>query len=306
MKIADPFNDAIQRLCFVCLANFITVLPLQSFAASSLDRQCASEKQPNASELQSLLAEISMVDLQLRSKVLSLMHDPKNGCRKALELRLAEVKEKPANFQSNTGRHSALTLGLLLQIPAAMQIVESEAAGSAAPEWLAMLQQWDEKAYEQLLHKWIKAAAEKIRSDSNLGLVEQEFYGKMTIAERAGVAQKANLTPLVLDLYLKNLSSRTPSAEEFLTLNVLYASTQPGSRRLIRDSFSVLLKKNVLDWIKAFRVESAWTQFQIMELMGLVGGSEMVKELLWISQNHIDPRMKSRASQALDEALKPR
>lgn len=281
-------------------------LPGVANASTNLAKKCTEQTSVNKDDLQALLAEISMSDLQFRSKLLTLLRDPKNGCRKALETRLSEVKEKPANFISNTGRHAALTLGLLLEIPVALQIVESEAASSGATEWLAMLQQWDEVAYRGLLKKWVVRSSEILRQHTGLLKSGAEAYGKVQIEERNVPAEKTVIAPLVLDLYLKSIAGRAPALDEFSALNIHYASANAGSRQLFRESFTALVKKNSSTWITSFRSERAWTQFQMIDVMAQVGGSEMVKELLWLSQNHIDPRMKSRASQALDEALKLR
>jgi hypothetical protein len=272
-----------------------------------LSQVCATTSRVGDDKLQALLAEASMASPQERNSLLELMRDKNNGCRKALELRLAELKEKPSNFRNNTGRHAALTLGLMLDIPTALQLVEAEAASSGAPEWLSMLAQWDERAYSTLLRGWVLTSAERLRTRMGLPKAMSEMYGKLLIEERPQQGEKSVLTPLVLELYLKNAATKASvSAEEFAALNIHYAAGNPGSRRLFVGNYVSVLKKHAPLWIPVFREERPWTQFQMVDLMGQVGGSEMIRELLWLSQNHADARMKSRASQALDAALKLR
>ena len=277
-----------------------------AFAATSLEKKCSGKGNLAGDDLQNILAEVSMANLQTRTALIAMMREKDNSCRKAVEARLVEIKEKPSNFKNNTGRHAALTLGLLLDLPAALQIVESEAAISGAPEWLAMLQQWDEKAYSELLQKWVLGAGDKLRFEMGLQSVGKHSYGKTIIEERSQNSKKNQLAPFVLELYLKSALQRVPSASEFAAINIHYAAADAASRRLFRDNFGAILRKNSVSWVNSFRDERAWTQFQMIDLMASVGGSEMVRELMWLSQNHMDERMKSRASLALDEALKIR
>jgi len=299
----------LNKFVFGCsfISFAFSVFPRENaFALNSIEKKCSGKGNIAGDNLQNILADVSMANLQTRTALLTLMREKDNNCRKAIELRLLEIKEKPANFRNNTGRHAALTLGILLDLPAALQIVESEAAISGAPEWLAMLQQWDEKAYAELLRKWVLVAGEKLRFDLGLQSVDKQSYGKTLIEERLQNGKKNQLAPFVLELYLKNALQRTPSVTEFAAINIHYAAADASSRRLFHDDFASILRKNSVSWVNSFRDERAWTQFQMIELMASIGGSEMVRELLWLSQNHMDERMKSRASQALDEALKTR
>ena len=304
-------SNFLQLNRFVVGCSFIgfasSVHPfLSAFAANSLEMKCSGKVSIAGDNLQNILAEVSMANLQTRTALITMMREKDNSCRKALEARLVEIKEKPSNFKNNTGRHAALTLGLLLDLPAALQIVESEAAISGAPEWLAMLQQWDEKAYAELLQKWVVAAGDKLRFELGLQSVGKNTYGKTLIEERSQSGKKNQLAPFVLELYLKSALQREPSASEFAAINIHYAAADAASRRLFRENFASILRKNSVSWVNSFRDERAWTQFQMIDLMASIGGSEMVRELLWLSQNHMDERMKSRASQALDDALKIR
>lgn len=306
-KKSDISN--LNKFVFGCafISFVFSVFPrANAFALNSVEKKCSGKSNIAADNFQDILAEVSMANLQTRTALLTLMREKGNNCRKAIELRLLEIKEKPANFKNNTGRHAALTLGLLLNLPVALQIVESEAAISGAPEWLAMLQQWDEKAYSELLRKWVLEAGEKLRFDLGLQSAGKQNYGKTLIEERSHNGKKNQQAPFVLELYLKSALHRAPSVNEFAAINIHYAAADAASRRLFHDNFVAILRKNSVSWVNSFRDERAWTQFQMIELMASIGGSEMVRELLWLSQNHIDERMKSRASQALDDALTKR
>ncbi|MBM3382941.1 MAG: hypothetical protein FJY29_10930 [Betaproteobacteria bacterium] len=274
---------------------------------SALAKICSTTSAVGKERFQDVLAQASMASSQERNLLLETLRDKNNGCRKELEIRLQELKDKPSNFKNNTGRHAALNLGLMLDLPVALQLVEAEAATSGAPEWLSMLSQWDERSYSTLLRSWVLSSAEKLRGRMGLPKATSELYGKSQIEERVQQGEKSVLTPLVLELYLKDvLTKPSVTVDEFAALNIHYAAGNAGSRRLFGENYIVLLKRNAAQWIPVFREERPWTQFQMIDLMGRVGGSEMIRELLWISQNHADTRMKSRASQALDAALKMR
>ncbi|MEN9530134.1 MAG: hypothetical protein RI932_2007 [Pseudomonadota bacterium] len=278
-----------------------------SAAEKTLVQMCSTTSSIGTEKFQALLSQASMASPQDRNALLEVMRTKNNGCRKELETRLLALKEKPSDFKSNTGRHAALNFGIMLDLPVALQLVEAEAASSGAPEWLSMLAQWDERSYSGLLRGWVMSSAETLRRRMSLPKTTSELYGKSQIEELSHQGEKSVLTPIVLELYLKNvLNSSAISADEFAALNIHYVAGNAGSKRLFADNYAALLNKRAAQWIPVFREERPWTQFQMIELMGRVGGSEMVRELLWLSQNHTDPRMKSRASQALDTALKVR
>ncbi|NBW81084.1 hypothetical protein EBR21_04950, partial [bacterium] len=225
--------------------------------------------------------------------------------RKTLEAWLGDLKGKAVDARANTGRLAAVTLGVLLDLPAAKAFVGSEAASGGGLEWLATLQQWDEKAFAELLQKWVIRSGDDIRKQRGLAIFTRETYGKQMIAEATGSASlQAVPPPVVFDQYLKQLEKHPPGSEELNALNAIYVNLNSGARRLYSKEYISILRKNSVAWVNAFRIESAWVQFQLLELMGRTGGAEMVRELMWLSQNHQDPRVKSRASQALDEAVK--
>jgi len=276
----------------------------QSFA-----NQCATRgAQLKSDELQVLLAEYSLADTRVRQGLISLMQKSDNRCRASLERWLTEIRDRPMDHRSNTGRIAAVTLGVLLELPVARQLVEAEAASGGGVEWLATLRQWDDKAYHSLLSQWIQNAAVEIRRERGLSRMSAELYGKNQISDAGAGPSKlsASFSPVVLDLFLKSVAQRKPTREELSALNALFVNFSAGARSLYSDSFIRLLRKNAVAWMAEFRTESAWTQFQLMELMGKTGGAEMVRELMWLSQNHNDMRMKSRAAQVLDEATRLR
>ncbi|NBO38036.1 hypothetical protein EBU99_05585 [bacterium] len=287
------------------LSPAVNAAPRAGAQAALLDR-CSGSRSIGMEALQALLAETSVSELQVRQSLLTLMRDPSNGCRKTLEGWLQDIKSKPSSMQNNTGRLAAMTLGLLLDLPVAVEFVEAEAASSGGLEWLATLEHWDRNAYSALLRKWIVKTAEQSRSARALQQPIGQIYGRVVIEEGRGHSESKSLAPMILNLYLKNIARTKPSAEEFFALNIHFAAANAGARQIFQESYVELLRANAVAWMTTFRSENAWTQFQLIDLMGRVGGSEMVKELLWLSQNHMDTRIKSRASQVLDETLKSR
>ena len=260
---------------------------------------------PSAEELQAMLGENSLSEVGARHKLIAVMQKSESPCRKALEAWLGDLKGKPVDARSNTGRLAAVTLGVLLELPAAKTFIGSEAASGGGLEWLATLQQWDEKAFDELLQKWVVRSGDDIRKQRGLPIFTREVYCKQLIAEAFGSASLQAVPPaVVFDQYLKQLAKRSPGAEELNALNAIFVNLNSGARGLYAKEYVSILRRNPVVWVNAFRTESAWVQFQLLELMGRTGGAEMVRELMWLSQNHIDPRIKSRASQALDDAVK--
>lgn len=305
----------VKRLGQLVTAAHIILLPFNVAHASSEKqtfeplyvRQCSNGSgRLKSDDLQALLAESSLAETQVREGLLAVMRQTDNRCRKSLENWLTEIKDKPMDHRTNTGRLAAVTLGVLLDLPVAKQWIESEAASGGGLEWLATLRQWDEKAYSELLKKWVMSGGEQIRRARGLVKLTPDTYGKNQIEDLSSAQSVQMLSPLVFDLFLKSLAQRPPTTDELAALNVIFVNLNAGARELYARSFVPVLRRNAVVWMQVFRTESAWTQFQLLDLMGRVGGAEMVRELMWISQNHADVRMKSRASQALDDAIKSR
>lgn len=286
--------------------TFLTVSEAHSAQKSAVEVCAAGRGTLSSDELQSVLAEQSLADSALRQQLVKLMKNNDNRCRKSIEKWLVEIRDRPAAFRTNTGRMAAVTLGVLLELQVARQFVESEATSGGGLEWLATLRQWDEKAYHSLLSQWVLRGAAAIRRERGLSRLTVELYGKNPIGDVTARTAASEFPPVVFDLFLKSLAERKPSKDELSALNVIFINFNSGARKLYSDSFAMVLRRNAVDWMTEFRLESAWTQFQLIELMGQTGGAEMVRELMWLSQNHTDLRMKSRAAQILDDSLSRR
>ncbi|MEY4064081.1 MAG: hypothetical protein RIR26_289 [Pseudomonadota bacterium] len=269
-------------------------------------KPCRKTGRLKADELQELLGQVSLSDTAVRSALVSLLNEPSNACRRGLEDWLSEIVDKPSSFKNNTGRHAAVMLGLLLELPVALKFVEREATGAGAPEWLSLLKQWDPAAYVEWLRKWVVQSGESLRNARGLSRSDVQLYGRTTMAEVNPPAEVKDASPLLLNLYLQNAAGRKLAAVEFSALNMHFVAVNAGARRLFRDSYVPLVRRQTADWLSTFRTERVWTQFQLLDLMGEVGGSEMVRELLWLSQNHTDAIVKNLASRVLDETLKVR
>lgn len=292
----------------VSLLNFAVVFSAAAKPVSPVEsgfiKTCkASGGAIKAEELQALLAESSLADVRVRQDFIAILRQPDNRCRKSLEAWLGDLRAHSLDGRANTGRLAAVTLGVLLNIAAAQQFIAAEAASGAGLEWLATLQQWDDKAYSALLQTWIVEGGREIRRTRGFAQLDAQLYGKTQIGDSPAAQTRQMVSPLVVDLFLKLAAQRAVSVDELGALNAIFVDLNSGARSLYLEAFGRVVRRNAVDWVSVFRRESAWTQFQLMELMGRVGGAEMVRELMWLSQNHMDTRMKIRASQALDEAL---
>jgi hypothetical protein len=272
-----------------------------AFSSEPVKRLCSSKSALSSKDFQSLLSGFSMGDNNFREALVSSMSQKTNPCREALERRLDQLQSKPADFNSNTGRNAALTLGLVLELPLALKILEAELEMGESAEWLETLRLWNQKAYRSTLRKWLVQDAYKRRQEMGFLVQDPQNYGLRQIEEQVFDDSASKRTSLVLQLYLKEGSRLNQTSEEFAALNVHYASLKPGVRRIYKDAFAKLVKKSPATWVQAFRRERSWTQFQLFELMEATGGAEIVRELLWLSENHIDNRMKLRAQSALNQ-----
>jgi hypothetical protein len=131
-----------------------------------------------------------------------------------------------------------------------------------------------------------------------------QLYGRTSIEGVVPSVEVKGASPLLLNLYLQNAQGKKLGEDEFAALNMHFVAVNAGARRLFLESYAPLVRNQTSQWLASFRAEKVWTQFQLLDLMGEVGGSEMVRELLWLSQNHADAIVKNRASRVLDETLK--
>lgn len=305
-----------SRIVAVCgkfwVLLFGTVLFVQwvpsADAASSVGlpllKPCGKMGTLKSDELQELLGQVSLSDTQARAAFIALLNTPANACRRGLEDWLHQIVEKPSSFKNNTGRHAAVMLGLLLELPIALKFVEHEATGAGAPEWLSLLKEWDAAAYTQWLSKWVVQRGEALRSARGLLRTDVQLYGRTSLEGVVPSVEVKGASPLILNLYLQNAQGKKLDEGEFAALNMHFVAVNAGARRLFLESYAPLVRNQTNQWLSSFRAEKVWTQFQLLDLMGKVGGSEMVRELLWLSQNHADAIVKNRASRVLDETLK--
>jgi hypothetical protein len=286
------------RVLHVGVLSFLFGAALTSprgFAAQPAVQLCVSNTSVSQEQLGQLLSAFSIGDAPLRRSVLARLAEDKNGCRQALESRLLEIQKKPADFLRNTGRNAALTLGLLLDMPTALSILEADLGQGDSAEWLESLRQWDRTAYTALLRKWLVRDANVRRDNMGIAGQDAQFYGLRRIEDIAFDEQTSKRASLLLGLYLRDAASNNITADEFVALNAHYATLRPGVRRIFKGPIAQLVKKSPAVWVRSFRIERSWTQFQLLELMQETGGAEVVRELIWLSENHIDQRMKSRA-----------
>jgi hypothetical protein len=332
LRRAVRFDDVMVMGLKIFLACLLLVLCSVASADSATPlflKRCSAQSSAGVKleDLQRWLAESSLSDLQVRQKWLNLMAAESNPCRKALEIWLTQMRTQAVDHKTNTGRIAAVTLGVLLNLPMARDFIEVEASSESGLEWLATLQQWDEQAFNQLLQSWVLRRGLEVRRRRGLSNTNASLYGKVLIENSAvtnssalfevsslasPVVQGASapsgpsfaqLPPLVLDLFLKSVIKREISREELFSLNSIFVDLKPGVRKIYADQFAALIRRHSVLWIETFRNETAWTQFQLLEPMGRARGAEIVRELMWLGQNHSDTRMRLRASQVLDEAI---
>jgi hypothetical protein len=118
------------------------------------------------------------------------------------------------------------------------------------------------------------------------------------------------LEPLLINAHLSVLLDRNaqkgiaaPSAETWSHLNVLYSLMGPPDRVSAGSLLTKLIKSHEASWIGSIRREPNWVQYRLINLMKGVSGPEVVKELMWLSENHSDLQIRAKAATAFNDVL---
>jgi hypothetical protein len=95
-----------------------------------------------------------------------------------------------------------------------------------------------------------------------------------------------------------------PDESVWSSLNILYSTMGIQDKTNATSLLVNFVKAHDSDWIASFRKEPVWVQFRLLSIAKSVGGSEIVRELMWLSENSIDDQIKTLASSVLDEIIK--
>lgn len=271
-------------------------------AEAEVKRLCAS--QTGAMELRRKLVDEVMPGFHKRVALVNhLRAGGGDACQTAV---VSYLKDLADGKPHEKGHVSLLVLGVSADLSGISAALENEIVGNRGAGFLDSLHTTDKEVYARTLRTWLSSAAAKVRAEQSLALLPQDLYGHATLtdadAKRSAVRPTA---PLVFERFLKlmNEEKHDVSAEEFQSVNVLFASATPSYREVFLPMLTSAAQAHQRKWLDAFRLEPPWVQTRLVPILERVGGPEMVRELMWLSTYHKDLRVRALASSALDNVL---
>lgn len=229
------------------------------------------------------------------------------GCARALDEGLAEIASgKPSDLVKEN------KVGLLLLAAEARRnglskaLAVTIATEQQKTEWFGALLDANRTEGRRALRLWFSQTATGLRETQKLAPVASDLYGKAASSPLSQGLDDVKLTnPLLFARYLGELKAAgfDDGEREMADFALVYALQDAASRRLYADSVASLVSRNEGLFLSAFRKEHPLVQFRLVPLMANAKTPAFVRELLWISNNHADVRVRSLASGALDAAV---
>jgi hypothetical protein len=210
-------------------------------------------------------------------------------------------------------------LAVVTGMPEGAELLGKLLMADNSGDWLVSLRSFDADVYAQILESVALKVATKLRKDLDLGLVDPSMYGQ--IKSNVFVEKRVRYNnPLLIHSYLASLVERDvrsthkdqsgekrrkfPDESVWSSLNILYSTMGIQDKTNATSLLVNFVKAHDSDWIASFRKEPVWVQFRLLSIAKSVGGSEIVRELMWLSENSIDDQIKTLASSVLDEIIK--
>jgi hypothetical protein len=228
-------------------------------------------------------------------------------CRESLQRFISDVAAGKESDLELKGRLTLILLAVSGSLTDSAKVLSLEVSSGRGSELLDTLRKVDEAAYERTLREWMSSTAAEIREAQATHPTGDAAYGRVTVpaegAERVGARI---LNPLMIErrLTLASEHKSTLSGQELSDMNAIFAGSTAAYREAFAPLYRSVLTTNVSAWIASFRKESVWVQSRLFPLMTLVGGPEVVRELMWLADNHADLRIRGLAERSLDEILK--
>ncbi|KAB8031932.1 hypothetical protein [Fluviispira multicolorata] len=232
------------------------------------------------------------------------------GCESALREYVTNMLSLK-DYEPQLGEQGFLSLALMAKIPEAYKVIETEIDKGFLSSWIDILKESDDKAYMQSLSNWAFKVGKAIREIDKASLVESSEYGKIKNEniELKNPDQIRIWTPILMNRYLiENVKRKNKlNEDELANLNIIYAASTPSYKEIFGDEIAKIAKNNIGAWIRSFRKEPVWAQFRLFQLMEKIGGGDIKREIIWISNYHESIKMRAIAVGTLDKlALKHR
>jgi hypothetical protein len=264
--------------------------------------------------------DVSLVDLRSkmvseivpfsdrRSELVKLLQKGEGGrCRESLQQFVSSAASGKEKEIDSKGRLTLILLAVSGSLTDSSSVLAHEVASGRGNELLDTLRSVDEPAYERTLREWMASTARELRDAQAMRPTGDAAYGRATVSADAAEREGARiLNPLMMERRLSLAIERKSvlSMEELADMNAIFAGSAAAYRDVFAPLYGSVLKTNVSTWIASFRKESAWVQTRLFPLMTRVGGPEVVRELMWLADNHADLRIRALAERSLDEILK--
>lgn len=228
-------------------------------------------------------------------------------CREALVDFFKMLKDKPAEVVAENGKRSFVTVGVAAGIEEAFAALEAEMERDSDEDWLEILRAEAPSSYTRGMKKFISIVASQIRYAQSMPKNAPEAYGAATTDSKERTPVRPT-SPLIVERYLTeiNASKRNLTLDELSELNAIFAGSTQSYRQVFLSPLRNVLSRQSVDWIASFRKEPVWSQVRLFPLMSSLGGPEVARELMWLSTQHKDFRVRAMANKALDDLAEER
>lgn len=277
-------------LTFMCSVSLLSV-HTNVFAAAKITPAtvkawCHSTRP--GSVVKTLINEV-IPDAELRKAFVRLLAAGQGAqCSVGLSAYFDELSKQKnlVALKKEAGVKALLVMGLAAKDAGAVRIVEREILDGALEEWLPTLEQANPLVYASTLRRWASSHAALARSHADL-------------------TEQKQVNALLADRYFQLLKQGSIVSEsDFRNVNMLYASTNGASRDAYNASLVGLMRKHDSVWLPTVRNEPHWAQLRLLPLMVKVGGPEVMRELMWMSDASQDNRVRALANRSIDDLVK--
>lgn len=302
--------DGTPRWSVTLSLLLIALLPLSGRAAdqkvgASLETVCGKSSSLSAEKARERMQKELMGDSTRNAALVeALRKGEAPRCKTALEDLTKQMLEKKEETEAMQGRMTFVSLALAAGIPDATRVVEQEMERGEPEAWLDLLRRNSVNTYNAVLTKWVASLAQKIRETQQTSQTSPALYGSSTSQENARPLVQLS-SPILVHRYLveAETNKRKLSTEELSNLNAIFAGATPAYRGTFSSPLKTVLSRQSAEWIQTFRKEPVWVQIRLFSLMSDMRGPEVTRELMWLSTNHKDMRVRALANSALDDAL---
>ena len=150
------------------------------------------------------------------------------------------------------------------------------------------------------------AFASHLRTQYDAQLRDESSYGKPEINGRDFKIPEFVIpigNPTFINKYMSEIIRKKIelSKSNFSDLNIIYAAANQSYREIFLNQMSAVASISPAHWIASFRTEPVWVQFRLLPIMKKIKGGFIKRELIWLSQHHQNPKIRSVAATLLEE-----